>query len=151
MTSNDRQSNPLEYSIPAQTRSPQAPWWIAWPAILLGIAYVLLHGVKINNRTEDAKRAAAKQDISAFETVMGDFKQDVGRYPSTAEGLAALTQRQPNLPSWRGPYLAKPAVYDPWAHPNVYQFPGRHNPKGFDLYSAGPNGVKGDTDDIGNW
>ncbi|MEM7014568.1 MAG: type II secretion system protein GspG, partial [Verrucomicrobiota bacterium] len=32
-----------------------------------------------------------------------------------------------------------------------YQRPGKNDPGGFDLYSGGPDGQPGTTDDIGNW
>ena len=40
---------------------------------------------------------------------------------------------------------------DPWGTAYQYEFPGRHNPKGFDVYSCGPDRLAGTADDIGNW
>jgi general secretion pathway protein G len=40
---------------------------------------------------------------------------------------------------------------DPWHNPYIYYFPGKHNPSGYDLLSAGPDGKEGTADDIGNW
>jgi general secretion pathway protein G len=40
---------------------------------------------------------------------------------------------------------------DPWGHAYIYKYPGQKITNGYDLYSAGLNGVEGDDDDIGNW
>jgi general secretion pathway protein G len=40
---------------------------------------------------------------------------------------------------------------DPWTHPYIYTFPGKHRPNSYDLMSMGPNGQAGDEDDIFNW
>lgn len=83
------------------------------------------------------------------------FSNDCGRLPTTAEGFQALitcpTNISPKL--WKGPYLdpATGIPLDPWGHAYIYRCPGVHNTNGYDLYSAGPDGIKGDSDDIGNW
>jgi len=93
-------------------------------------------------------------NLYGMESMLGMFKVDCGRHPTTAEGLQALitcpTNISPKL--WRGPYLDSPKLLrDPWGHNFVYRCPGIHNTNSYDLYSAGPDGIKGDLDDIGNW
>jgi len=83
------------------------------------------------------------------------FRVHCGRYPTTQEGLRALLeppQDQEIQSRWRGPYVAnEAALTDPWARPLRYICPGQHNPTGFDLSSAGPDGVFDTADDINNW
>ena len=40
---------------------------------------------------------------------------------------------------------------DPWGDQYIYEYPGKHNPKRYDLSSAGPDGKPGTDDDIVNW
>jgi general secretion pathway protein G len=79
------------------------------------------------------------------------FEIDNGRYPSTEEGLDALTTKPAaNLTAWRGPYL-KRLPKDPWGNPYVYRYPGEHNKNGVDLSSNGPDGRPDTADDVTNW
>lgn len=75
------------------------------------------------------------------------FRGDVGRVPTTAEGLAVLTARPLSVPLWRGPYMLAAVKQDPWGNPYVYT---TTDPKGvqFSLFSAGPDGVPNTTDDV---
>ena len=78
---------------------------------------------------------------------------DNGRYPTTDQGLASL-MNAPGVPpepkNWRGPYLKKGSLRDPWGNPYRYAAPGTHNTD-YDLFSLGPNGTEGGGDDIVNW
>jgi general secretion pathway protein G len=80
------------------------------------------------------------------------FRQDMGRYPSTAEGLKALVEHPAaEAERWRGPYLQEPRVpLDPWSRPYHYAFPGRGAARPYDIWSLGPD-VANAADDIGNW
>ena len=95
----------------------------------------------------------AKAQIDALEKAVEEFRLDLGRLPTSEEGLAALNTAPPNEPSWSGPYLKKQVPLDPWGHPYVYAAPGTHN-NDFDLWSYGKDGQPGGTGenaDIGNW
>jgi general secretion pathway protein G len=105
---------------------------------------------KFTNRSEQAREAAAKTEISSVDNALDQFEIDNGRYPSSEEGIAALTTQPPNCPNWKGPYLKRPVTVDPWGNPYVYRFPGAHNANGFDLLSLGPTGREGDGN-ITNW
>jgi general secretion pathway protein G len=96
--------------------------------------------------------------FASHKTVLGMYKVDCGRYPTTEEGLNALIKCPANLPAseWRGPYFDPPQLpKDPWDRGYVYRCPGIHNTDGFDLFSCGPDGVSktggDDADDINNW
>ena len=97
-----------------------------------------------------AQRERVKTDLSTIQIAIDAFEIDLGRYPTTGEGLRALIQTPPNEPNWRGPYLTA-IPKDPWGHPYGYLMPGRHNDHGFDLWSLGPDGEGTMADDLSNW
>jgi general secretion pathway protein G len=67
----------------------------------------------------------AQSQIEAFEKALDTFRVDVGRYPSTEEGLAALLIAPATAgPKWNGPYLKKAIPQDPWGHAYTYRSPG---------------------------
>jgi general secretion pathway protein G len=101
---------------------------------------------------EKAKLKATQAQIELFGTALDTFRLDVGRYPSTDEGLQALRQKPGALERWDGPYLKKELPADPWGKPYVYRSPGEHGP--YDLISYGADGVPGgdgDNRDITSW
>jgi general secretion pathway protein G len=105
---------------------------------------------KFTHRSEEAKIAAAKADIAAFDVALDAYEIDNSRFPSSEEGLTALVQAPSSATAWKGPYIKRAVTNDPWGNPYVYRAPGQHNPTGYDLYSYGPDGREG-TDDIDNW
>lgn len=106
---------------------------------------------KFTGRSEQARVAAAKADISNIELTLDQFEIDAGRFPTTEEGLGALVNPPAQVRQWNGPYLKKGIPIDPWGNPYVYRFPGQINTTGVDVYSLGPDGNEGGGDDIGNW
>jgi len=94
----------------------------------------------------------ARAQIDALEKSLDQYRIDVGRYPTTEQGLAALNERPAGETKWAGPYLKKSIPADPWSKPYVYKFPGEHGE--FDLFSYGKDGQSGGTgeaEDIVNW
>jgi general secretion pathway protein G len=81
-----------------------------------------------------------------LRTAVMMFQIDVGRCPTTQEGLAALVENSANIQGWKGPYVTKLPV-DPWGNAYVYRCPGKVNAD-FDLFSCGPDGLAGDADDV---
>ena len=108
---------------------------------------------KFVGRSEQARVTAAQRQIGDFETALAQFQLDCRRYPTEAEGLRALVEEPADVKNWQeGGYLGRNAIpKDPWDTPYIYVYPGKRNPSGYDVYSAGPNGEEGDADDIGNW
>ena len=102
-------------------------------------------------RSEEARITAAAADISNIETSLESFEVNCGRYPTEEEGLDALLEQPADLAGWKGPYLKRGLPKDPWGNAYYYARPGIHNKTDYDVYSAGPNGLEGDEDDIGNW
>lgn len=94
----------------------------------------------------------ARAQIDALEKSLDQYRLDIGRYPTTEQGLAALNERPAGETKWSGPYLKKIVPMDPWSHAYVYKNPGEHGE--YDLLSYGKDGQPGGTDeaeDITNW
>jgi general secretion pathway protein G len=101
---------------------------------------------------EKAKLKATQAQIELLGTALDTFRLDVGRYPSTEEGLQALRQKPGTLDRWDGPYLKKDLPLDPWGKPYMYKSPGDHGPYDIVSYSAdGAPGGEGDNRDIVSW
>jgi general secretion pathway protein G len=101
---------------------------------------------------EKAKLRTTKAQIELFGTALDTFRLDVGRYPTSDEGLQALRQKPGGLERWDGPYLRKDLPLDPWSKPYVYRSPGEHGP--YDIVSYGADGTPGgdgDNRDITSW
>lgn len=95
---------------------------------------------------------ATRAQIDSFEKALDQYRLDVGRYPTTEQGLDALVTKPDGEPKWQGPYLRKAVPNDPWGNKYVYKFPGEHGD--FDLLSYGADGKAGGADeaaDITNW
>jgi general secretion pathway protein G len=104
---------------------------------------------KFTGRTQQARVAAAKADISNLKLALQTFETDNDRFPTSEEGLQALVEKPAaELPGWKHSYIEKTPI-DPWGHPYIYKCPGS-NGTDFDLYSAGPNGQdeNGGGDDV---
>jgi general secretion pathway protein G len=120
--------------------------------VILGLLAGVV-GPKVYHKLATGKQQIARIQIKEFEGSLQLFSFDVGRLPTTSEGLDGLVRNPGNLEAWRGPYLNKTEVpKDPWGKPYVYRCPGQHGD--YDLFSYGPDGVEGgdgENADIGNW
>jgi general secretion pathway protein G len=82
---------------------------------------------------------AAKVQIRNFIVALDSYRKDTGEFPSTEQGLAALTMN-PGITTWRGPYLTMPVPSDPWGNVYVYRYRGEQVPE---IVSFGPDGKEG--------
>jgi len=114
--------------------------------VIIGVLAGMLV-TRLSGRTREARLARARADISGQLSLALDlFEQDVGRYPTTEEGLSALVT-DPGAPGWKGPYLKTGLKLDPWDTPYVYA--GDTSETGlYSLSSAGPDRQIGTEDDI---
>ncbi len=105
------------------------------------------------NKTDNARRVAAKAQVNAFGTALGAYKLDTGTYPTTEQGLNALRLRPEGLTQWAGPYLPQEIPNDPWGHPYLYKYPGEHGdePDVVSLGQDGAPGGEGNAADIVSW
>jgi general secretion pathway protein G len=100
-----------------------------------------------------ARIKAARDQIDSLDKALEQYRLDVGRLPTTEEGLIALQVAPQGVTNWEGPYLKKDVPMDPWGHPYVYVQPGTHQ-NDFDLLSYGRDGQAGGTGedaDISNY
>ncbi len=109
--------------------------------ILAGIALP-----KLSGHTRRAEITRARAEIENIGTALAQYEMDMGEFPRSLQELVT----SPGSDRWNGPYLPKGVPNDPWRRPYVYVFPGQRNPRSYDLYSLGPDGVES-ADDIGNW
>jgi general secretion pathway protein G len=119
---------------------------------IIGLIMALV-APRVLNYLGEAKSKAAKIQIASFGSALDLFYLDLGRYPSTSEGLTVLAQPPGNAQTWNGPYLKGGIVpTDPWGNPFVYRSPGEHG--AYDIISYGSDGQEGGTGtakDIDSW
>lgn len=98
---------------------------------------------RIIGRAEDAKVARAVSDLSTVRSMLDNFRIDVGRYPTSEEGLESLRSAPADAGGWRGPYSQKPIGVDPWGNPYIYEWPGNDGDDSYILLSYGADGSPG--------
>lgn len=103
--------------------------------LLLGFAITKMQG-----NVETAKVVRVQGDITSLKSSILAYEIKK-KLPLKEGGLAALVTAG----------VMDSVPKDPWGNEYVYERPGRHNAKSYDLYSPGANGIPGDADDIGNW
>jgi len=109
--------------------------------VIIGLlaAYV---GPKYFSQLGKSEVTVAKAQIEAFEKSLDTYRLDVGRYPTTEEGLNALMAAPPTAAAkWNGPYLKKGVPLDPWGHAYQYRAPGSKGE--YEILSLGKDGQPG--------
>jgi general secretion pathway protein G len=109
--------------------------------VIIGLlaAYV---GPKYFSQLGKSEVTVARAQIEAFEKSLDTFRLDVGRYPTTEEGLNALMTAPPTAAAkWNGPYLKKGVPADPWGHAYQYRAPG--SKAEYEILSLGKDGQPG--------
>jgi general secretion pathway protein G len=112
-----------------------------------------LVGPQVIKHLGESKTKTARLQIEELASALDMYRLDVGRYPATDEGLAALIEQPSNAKIWNGPYLRKKKIpTDPWNNPYHYTAPGEHGK--FDLYTLGADnseGGEGEDQDVKSW
>ena len=98
-----------------------------------------LVGPRVLDQLGGAKSKTAGVQIADLDKSLELFKLDVGRYPSTEEGLDALVKKPGNVNGWNGPYLKGGVPTDPWNHPYRYANSGGN----IEIVSLGADGAPG--------
>ena len=108
--------------------------------VIIGLlaAYV---GPKYFAQIGKSEMKTTKAQIVGLEKALQQYRIDVGRYPTTEQGLAALVTKPANVNKWAGPYLEKSIPMDPWGRPYIFVSPGEHGD--FDISSNGQDGRPG--------
>ena len=122
--------------------------------VIIGLLATLILP-RVLGRQDEAFVAKAKSDIRALDSALKLYKLDNFNYPSTEQGLEALTQKpagEPPANNWKtGGYIDRLPM-DPWGNPYQYLSPGEQLE--IDLWSHGSDGQRGGEGvaaDIGNW
>jgi general secretion pathway protein G len=120
--------------------------------MLVVVIIAILAGMVIFNQGDFigfGQEAKVKAEINSIKTFLVMYRAGAGNFPTTAQGLQALSVRpdsEPKPMSWRKVMDAPPK--DPWGKEYVYECPGRKHPDGYDIYSSGPDKQPGTSDDI---
>jgi general secretion pathway protein G len=110
---------------------------------------------QVVDKVDQARVAKAKQDIASLETALTMYRLDNSRYPTTDQGLGALSTQptDPSIRNWRPGGYIKRISKDPWGNDYQYVYPGTRGGE-YDLYSLGADnqpGGEGTDADVGNW
>lgn len=109
-------------------------------------------GPKFFGQIGKSEVKATRAQIDALQKSLDQYRLDVGRYPSTEQGLAVLVTKPADEPRWAGPYLSKAVPKDPWHNDYQYKSPGEHGE--YDLLSLGRDGRpggEGEDADLVSW
>lgn len=119
--------------------------------VIIGLLAALV-GPKMFGKVGKSKQKAAKAQITLFETALDTYRLDVGKYPTTEQGLKVLREKPQEIDRWDGPYLPKEIPLDPWGNAYEYRSPSEHGE--YEIVSMGANGSTGGEDedaDIVSW
>ncbi|WP_375056552.1 type II secretion system major pseudopilin GspG [Zobellella sp. DQSA1] len=120
--------------------------------VILGLLASLV-GPQVLRQLAGSKTKTAQLQIRELGTALDLYRLEVGRYPTTAEGLEALLSAPTNTRGWNGPYLTKRTIpKDPWGNDYHYRSPGQYGD--FDLFSLGADnreGGTGEDQDVVSW
>ncbi|MBL6691245.1 MAG: type II secretion system major pseudopilin GspG [Pseudomonadales bacterium] len=109
--------------------------------VILGLIAGLV-GPRFFGRADVAKVQTAETQIAMMRSAVNLFYLDVGRLPTSEEGLQALVREPSGVQFWQGPYLEDEVPLDPWR--NAYQYElTKSGISDFALYSLGADGSKG--------
>ena len=121
--------------------------------VVLAILTMLagLVGPRVLGMLGGAKSKTAAVQISGIEKALEVYKLDVGRFPTSEEGLDALVKKPGSANGWNGPYLKGGLPSDPWGNAYRYANPGPGG--GIEILSLGADnapGGEGENADVRN-
>jgi general secretion pathway protein G len=137
-------------TLPSKRRESEAGFTLLELLVVIVILGLLIGFVApaVLRQLGHAKSSVAKQSIAQLGSVLDLYKLDVGAYPSTQDGLAALMTKPDDADNWSGPYLKSgSSPVDPWGHPYLYHAPSTRNGLDYDLCSFGSSGKSGQPGD----
>ena len=119
--------------------------------VVIGLLAALV-GPRLFGQEKKARQKAAQGQIALFETALDNYRLDVGRYPTTAQGLASLREKPDGVEKWDGPYLRKELPKDPWGNAFTYESPSEHGDYAIMSYGAdGAPGGEDENEDVVSW
>ena len=152
----ERKKADLAGGAPLMSRGPLFYSLVILLLVVIGALVVLQlmrGGITLGKKRIERNDLQARKAMDSLSIALGRYKFHVGEYPSTEEGLEVLAYRRPKEiakvramhKGWDGPYVNH-IVKDPWGNDYVYETrPEGGHPV---LYSKGPDGRAGTTDDI---
>jgi general secretion pathway protein G len=91
-----------------------------------------------------AKHRIAEQSVARLAGILDIYRLDIGSYPTTGQGLAALNESPAGAAGWNGPYVNdETGIVDPWGRPFEYRSPSQRVGRAFDISSLGADGKPG--------
>ncbi|MEM8770374.1 MAG: type II secretion system major pseudopilin GspG [Pseudomonadota bacterium] len=122
-----------------ESKRRQAGYSLLEILVVLAIMAVLatLVAPRLFNQVDRSKVTTAKAQARSLKTSLDAMRLDMGRYPTSAEGLSLLTAPPDDTAvraSWFGPYVDGDLPVDPWGNPYRY-FPPQTDENGL---STGP-------------
>ncbi len=125
-------------------RPIRAALWYAFAIALLVGAFLFVYIRITLNNLQQARRSSCEAILAQLEQALAMYRLDMDFYPTTSQGLEALTKGTVHHP----PYFVnrlngeiQPRILDPWGHPFVYRYKYQGRATRFELYSAGLNGI----------
>lgn len=113
--------------------------------VIVGVMSTVI-GPRYFNQLMKTENTAAVAQLSTFGHALDVYLLDIGTYPTTDQGLAALLTAPAGTPQWMGPYLDQQEVpLDPWGNAFVYVCPAL-SPT-YTLYTTGRD-ITNPADDI---
>ena len=111
--------------------------------VILGLLAGLV-GPRLFGKVDTSKVKTAETQVKMLKTSLQTFRLDMGRFPSSDEGLAALEKKPDSTDAhlWAGPYLDEALPLDPWGNPYQYRSEPAEG-QDFTLYSFGADGEAG--------
>lgn len=110
-----------------------------------------LVGPRLFQKVGSSKTKVAEAQIELLVSALNTYRLDNSDYPTTEQGLGALTQAPEGIVSWDGPYLAKELPNDPWGRTYHYELKSNGD---YALYTLGKDdrkGGEGEDKDIGRF
>ena len=121
--------------------------------IIIGLLATLILP-NVLGQADKARVVAAQAGLETINKSLALYNLDNFSYPNSSENLEALITQPSGKQNWRGPYISRKSITDPWGNLYIYTFPGSNNPNSYDLQSYGADGVVGGEGigkDIVNW
>ena len=109
----------------------------------------------LTGRAGEARVVKAKDDIRALSGALNMYKLDNYRFPSTEQGLEALSSKpsgEPEPKNWRKDGYISNLPTDPWGNEYQYLSPGENG--AYDIWTYGADGIEGGEDedqDVTSW
>jgi general secretion pathway protein G len=142
------------FSKPSKKLTAQGGFTLMELLVVMAILGLLMSlvGPRVLSQLGGAKTKTTLIQIKDLEQSLEMYKLDVGRFPTTDQGLNALMQKPSGVVGWNGPYLKSAVPLAPWRQEYNYKYPGDNAE--MDIYSYGQDGAKGgdgEDSDVNNW